>query len=372
MAITNTDEFLAYSSFNSTGGVTTADTFNTWRKKTNGIINAIDSITITNVTPSQLSLGAPTWNTSGTLSTYGSGSFTAGAINGTTITGTTITGTTINGTIAVNGGTITGTSLKVGGSAAAATGGINSLSLAVGTTNTQFTVSSTGTVIGTSLKVGGSAAAATGGINSLSLAVGTTNTQFTVSNTGAIVGTSLNVGSGAITAGAIVGTSLNVGSGAVTAGAVTAASFTGPLNGNATSATTAATATTVSNASVTAAKLDGGQSGTAPIFGARAWANFNGVGGVAIRGSGNISSITRTSVGRYTINFTVAMPDTNYAIVGMCTRAAVGDNGNAVIFETLSSTSAFSEKTVNSINISVTNSANTFQDAFSANIAIFR
>jgi hypothetical protein len=77
-------------------------------------------------------------------------------------------------------------------------------------------------------------------------------------------------------------------------------------------------------------------------------------------------------VGRYTINFTVAMPDTNYAIVGMCTRAAVGDNGNAVIFETLSSTSAFSEKTVNSINISVTNSANTFQDAFSANIAIFR
>jgi len=332
MAITNTDEFLAYSSFNSTGGVTTADTFNTWRKKTNGIINAIDSITITNVTPSQLSLGAPTWNTSGTLSTYGSGSFTAGAINGTTITGTTITGTTINGTIAVNGGTITGTSLKVGGSAAAATGGINSLSLAVGTTNTQFTVS----------------------------------------NTGAIVGTSLNVGSGAITAGAIVGTSLNVGSGAVTAGAVTAASFTGPLNGNATSATTAATATTVSNASVTAAKLDGGQSGTAPIFGARAWANFNGVGGVAIRGSGNISSITRTSVGRYTINFTVAMPDTNYAIVGMCTRAAVGDNGNAVIFETLSSTSAFSEKTVNSINISVTNSANTFQDAFSANIAIFR
>ena len=42
MAITNTDEFLAYSSFNDTGGVTTSDTFNTWRKKTNGIINAID------------------------------------------------------------------------------------------------------------------------------------------------------------------------------------------------------------------------------------------------------------------------------------------------------------------------------------------
>lgn len=36
-----------------------------------------------------------------------------------------------------------------------------------------------------------------------------------------------------------------------------------------------------------------------------------------IRGSGNVSSITDNGVGNYTINFTNAMPDTNYAASGM-------------------------------------------------------
>jgi len=54
--------------------------------------------------------------------------------------------------------------------------------------------------------------------------------------------------------------------------------------------------------------------GSAPIYACRAWVNFNGTGTVAIRGSGNVSSITDTGVGTYTINFTTAMPDANYAI----------------------------------------------------------
>jgi hypothetical protein len=69
----------------------------------------------------------------------------------------------------------------------------------------------------------------------------------------------------------------------------------------------------IANASVTAAKLDGAQSGSAPIYGARAWVNFNGTGTVAIRASGNVSSITDVGVGSYLINFSVAMPDANYA-----------------------------------------------------------
>jgi hypothetical protein len=48
-------------------------------------------------------------------------------------------------------------------------------------------------------------------------------------------------------------------------------------------------------------------------FGCRAWVNFNGTGTVAIRASGNVSSITDNSTGDYTINFTTAMPDANYA-----------------------------------------------------------
>lgn len=44
----------------------------------------------------------------------------------------------------------------------------------------------------------------------------------------------------------------------------------------------------------------------------KAWVNFNGTGTVAIRASYNVSSLTDLGTGRYTINFTTAMPDTNY------------------------------------------------------------
>ena len=53
--------------------------------------------------------------------------------------------------------------------------------------------------------------------------------------------------------------------------------------------------------------------GAAPTYACRAWVNFNGTGTVAIRASGNVSSITDNGVGSYTINFTTAMPDVDYA-----------------------------------------------------------
>jgi len=58
--------------------------------------------------------------------------------------------------------------------------------------------------------------------------------------------------------------------------------------------------------------------GALPTFQCRAWVNFNGAGAVAIRGGGNVSSITDNGVGDYTINFITAMPDGNYAITGTC------------------------------------------------------
>lgn len=69
----------------------------------------------------------------------------------------------------------------------------------------------------------------------------------------------------------------------------------------------------IANAAITAAKLDGAQNGSAPIYGARAWVNFNGTGTVAIRASGNVSSITDNGTGDYTVNFTTAMADANYS-----------------------------------------------------------
>jgi len=47
----------------------------------------------------------------------------------------------------------------------------------------------------------------------------------------------------------------------------------------------------------------------------RAWVLFNGTGTVAILASKNVSSITDEGTGRYTINFTAAMPDTAYAVL---------------------------------------------------------
>ena len=80
----------------------------------------------------------------------------------------------------------------------------------------------------------------------------------------------------------------------------------------------------VNNGAITAAKLDGAQTGSAPIYGCRAWVNFDGttvtnVGGedrCTIRASGNVTKVVRNNTGDYTITFTTAMPDANYATVG--------------------------------------------------------
>ena len=60
-------------------------------------------------------------------------------------------------------------------------------------------------------------------------------------------------------------------------------------------------------------KFNSGYGSVATAYGCRAWANFNGTGTVAIRASGNVSSITDNSTGNYTVNFTTAMPDANFA-----------------------------------------------------------
>ena len=53
------------------------------------------------------------------------------------------------------------------------------------------------------------------------------------------------------------------------------------------------------------------------VYTAKAWVNFNGTGTVAIRAAGNVSSITDIGTGSYRVNFTVAMPDTNYSFSGI-------------------------------------------------------
>ena len=68
-------------------------------------------------------------------------------------------------------------------------------------------------------------------------------------------------------------------------------------------------------------------SGTAPLYMCRAWVNFNGTGTVAIRASGNVSSITDNGVGDYTVNFTTAMVDANYAMTGVIGSNTIAGTG---------------------------------------------
>ena len=71
--------------------------------------------------------------------------------------------------------------------------------------------------------------------------------------------------------------------------------------------------TTGDSSTVTAGMLSGGQSGSAPVFGVRAWLRYDGTTNT-INGSGNVSSVTDNATGDFTINFTTAMPDGNYTI----------------------------------------------------------
>ena len=64
----------------------------------------------------------------------------------------------------------------------------------------------------------------------------------------------------------------------------------------------------------------------------KAWVNFNGTGTVAIRASYNVSSITDNGTGDYTVNFTTALPDANYAPVFGCQADQVSTTNNGNVY----------------------------------------
>ena len=96
------------------------------------------------------------------------------------------------------------------------------------------------------------------------------------------------------------------------------------IDGNGTITGASTLATTVASPTLTTPNINSAQfatvTGTAPIYPCRAWVNFNGTGTVAIRASGNVTSITDNGTGDYTANFTTAMPDSNYSAVATSSR----------------------------------------------------
>lgn len=146
----------------------------------------------------------------------------------------------------------------------------------------------------------------------------------------------LNVGSGQlqVTGGDVTSSGNFSGVNITASGTVTGATLSGALGGS-----------NITNATIGATKLSGAQTGSAPIFGVRAWANVNGsgTGSPSLIASGNISSVSRTSA-LYTLTFTTAMPNENYAVVA--TQFSSG--GNNFIRAQEFTTASFKVKTLNS------------------------
>lgn len=95
---------------------------------------------------------------------------------------------------------------------------------------------------------------------------------------------------------------------------------------------------------------------------AKAWVNFNGTGTVAIRAAFNVSSITDNGVGDYTLNFTTALADANFA------AQATSNNGG--ILDAPGATNA--TKTTTALGVNTRTNTGALSDVTSVSVSIFR
>ena len=84
---------------------------------------------------------------------------------------------------------------------------------------------------------------------------------------------------------------------------------------------------------------------------AKAWVDFNGTGTVAINADYNVGSITDNATGDFTINFTTAMADANYSLVGTAGGPVSSTNIATVAIRAASSGSAPTLKTTTAVRI---------------------
>jgi len=111
--------------------------------------------------------------------------------------------------------------------------------------------------------------------------------------------------------------------------------------------------------------------GTAPGYVARAWVNFNGTGTVAIRASGNVSSITDNGgTGDYTVNFTTAMSDANYSVISTVTQ--VNDSNTSAGSLQLKLSGSTPQMFTTSVRFQAGYGSNFSADPVTACVAIFR
>ena len=97
---------------------------------------------------------------------------------------------------------------------------------------------------------------------------------------------------------------------------------------------------------------------------AKAWVNFDGTGTVSIDDSFNVSSITDNSTGNYTINFTNAMSNAEYAVAGTVETT----NATSVVVTTFGTSG--NSRTTSSVRIAASYS-NNIVDANDFSVIVF-
>jgi len=100
---------------------------------------------------------------------------------------------------------------------------------------------------------------------------------------------------------------------------------------------------------------------------AKAWVNFNGISSTTIRASYNVSSVTYNASGDYTVNFTNAFSDANYAPVGVAQR----DSANICVVCIYGSTT-YNSLTTTSARFFTKDNANNTVSALTVGLAFFR
>ena len=137
-------------------------------------------------------------------------------------------------------------------------------------------------------------------------------TAAVIAPAGTLTGSTLAAG---VTASSITSVGSGIALGTPSSGVVTNLTGTASININGTvGATTPTTVVGTTGSFSGNLSFNSGYGSSAVAYGCRAWVNFNGTGTVAIRASGNVSSITDNGVGDYTVNFTTAMVDANYSV----------------------------------------------------------
>jgi hypothetical protein len=307
--ILDPSEFTPFMSFNA-AGVTTGDTFNSWRKKCNGVIQLFNNINAASDTIT-LNLGT------GVLDIKNDGVKTFHIDSLAVTSGKLAAGAVTESKVAANAVTES----KV------AAGAISTSKVV----NLAITADKLASNAVTESKVAAGAISTSKVVNLAITADKLASNAVTESKVAANAVTESKVADNAISTDKVVNLAITadkLASNAVTESKVAANAVT--TNKVANLAITAdklssnsVITSKIANGAVTAAKLSGAQGGSAPVFGARLYVSFDGSLGAVIDGEfrcstfvgGNILNVIRIDTGIFEIRFFTNMQNNAYSVV---------------------------------------------------------